>query len=76
MLALKTSEQGFPKAALRKIPVISEAALLKDVMRHLPSTVKTPSEMLSRMIAVASDFPRGGVFPLDLVRATCLCYPR
>jgi hypothetical protein len=34
------------------MPVIFSAARLKEVMRHSESTVKTPSEMLSRMASV------------------------
>jgi hypothetical protein len=39
-------------ASLREMPVISSAARLKDMMRHSWSTVKTPSDMLSKMISV------------------------
>ena len=52
MLDRNTSEQSRPMASLRGIPVISSSARLKDVMRHSASTVKTPSEMLSRIASV------------------------
>jgi hypothetical protein len=52
MLDRNTSEQRRPMASLRGMPVISSAARLKDVMRHSASTVKTPSEMLSRIASV------------------------
>jgi len=49
MLDLNTSEQHCPIASLRGTPVISSAARLKNEMRQSGSTVKTPSEMLSRI---------------------------
>jgi hypothetical protein len=39
-------------ASLRRMPVISSAARLKDVIDQSASTVKTPSEMLSKMMSV------------------------
>jgi hypothetical protein len=51
---LNTSEQRLPIASLRGTPVIFSAAQLKDVMHHPASTVKTPSEMLSRMVSVST----------------------
>ena len=53
MLALKTSQQGFPMASSRVTPVIPCAARLNEVIRQSLSTVKTPSAMESRMIFVA-----------------------
>jgi len=52
MLARNTSAQGFPMASPRDMPVISSAARLNDVILHSPSTVNTPSEMLSRIASV------------------------
>jgi hypothetical protein len=52
MLERKTSEQRRPIASVRDTPVISSAARLNDVMRHIMSTVKTPSEMLSSIASV------------------------
>ncbi|OPZ89153.1 MAG: hypothetical protein BWY73_01557 [candidate division TA06 bacterium ADurb.Bin417] len=52
MLQRKTSEQRRPTASRRGTPVIFSAARLKEVIRHSLSTVKTPSEMLSRMDSV------------------------
>ena len=52
MLDRNTSEQNLPIASSRGMPVISSAARLKEVMRQSPSTVNTPSEMLSRMASV------------------------
>jgi len=52
MLDLNTSEQRRPTASERGTPVITSAALLKEVMRHFRSMVKTPSEMLSRIVSV------------------------
>jgi hypothetical protein len=47
-------------ASLREVLVIFSAARLNEVMRHSRSTVKTPSEMLSRMASVGVSGP--GVF--------------
>jgi hypothetical protein len=52
MLERNTSEQNRPMASLREVFVIFSAARLNEVMRHSRSTVKTPSEMLSRMASV------------------------
>jgi len=52
MLALKTSQQWRPSASSFLMPVMFSAALLKDVMMKSPSTVNTPSAMLSSMIWV------------------------
>jgi len=52
MLDRKTSEHPFPRASPRRTPVISSAARLNEVILQSPSTVKTPSEMLSRMASV------------------------
>jgi hypothetical protein len=60
MLERKTSEHRFPRASPRATPVISSAARLNDVMRHSGSTVKTPSEMLSKMASVGA--PRSEAF--------------
>jgi hypothetical protein len=57
MLDRKTSEHRRPKASLRGTPVISSAARLNEVTRHSESTVKTPSEMLSRMVPVEAAWP-------------------
>jgi hypothetical protein len=56
-LARNTSQQGRPIACSRRIPVIVSAARLKEVTRQPSSTVKTPSQMLSRMMEV--DLARG-----------------
>jgi hypothetical protein len=63
MLARNTSEQRRPMAASRGMPVISSAARLNDETRHSPSTVKTPSEMLSRIesVAIPGSLGAGGV---------------
>jgi hypothetical protein len=52
MLDLKTSQQRRPIASLRFMPVMSSAARLNEVIFQSRSTVKTPSEMLSRIDAV------------------------
>ena len=52
MLERNTSGQSRPIASFRDIPVISSAARLNEVIRHSRSTVKTPSEILSRMASV------------------------
>ena len=49
MFARKTSRQGRPTASSRRIPVISSAARLKDMIRQSRSTVKTPSPRESRI---------------------------
>jgi hypothetical protein len=53
MLARNTSEQRRPMASARAILVICSAARLKEETRHSASTVKTPSEMLSRIEPVS-----------------------
>jgi len=53
----KTSEQRRPIASERPTPVMSSAARLKDVMSQSMSTVKTPSEMLSRITSVGVKAP-------------------
>ena len=57
MLERNTSMQSRPIASRRGTPVISSAARLNEVMRHVSSTVKTPSEMLSRMAPVGAPIP-------------------
>jgi hypothetical protein len=57
MLDRKTSEHRRPMASLRGTPVISSAARLNEVTRQSESTVKTPSEMLSRMVSVEAPWP-------------------
>jgi len=52
MLERNTSGQSRPIASFRDIPVISSAARLNEVIRHSRSTVKTPSEILSRIASV------------------------
>ena len=52
MSARSTSEHRRPMASRRSTPVICSAARLNEVTRHCRSTVKTPSEMLSRMASV------------------------
>jgi len=52
MLDRNTSEQSRPMASLREIPVISSAARLNEVIRQSRSTVKTPSEILSKIAFV------------------------
>ncbi|MPN13149.1 hypothetical protein SDC9_160469 [bioreactor metagenome] len=61
MLDLNTSGQGRPIASLRSMPVMASAARLNEVTRHSRSTVKTPSEMLSRIASVdaAAEFSAG-----------------
>jgi len=54
MLERNTSEQSLPIASCLSTPVISWAARLKEVILHSGSTVKTPSEMLSRMASVTN----------------------
>ena len=51
MLAWNTSLHGLPIATSRGKPVIRSAALLKEVIRQLVSTVNTPSAILSRITA-------------------------
>jgi hypothetical protein len=61
MLERKTSEHRFPTASRRETPVIFSAARLNEVMRQSNPTVKTPSEMLSRMASVGASGERGVV---------------
>jgi len=56
MLERKTSAQRRPSASLRGTPVIFSAARLNEVTRHSPSTVNTPSDMLSKIAFVAVGF--------------------
>ena len=64
MLERKTSEQNRPLASSREMPVIVSAARLNEVMRQSWSTVKTPSEMLSRMASVEAGATGLGLFCL------------
>ena len=62
MLDSKTSQQGRPITSSRRTPVICSAALLKKVMRHSASTVRTPSATQSSTAWASSQsmvFPFG-----------------
>jgi hypothetical protein len=65
ILDRKTSKQRWPRGT----PVIASAARLKVAIRHAVSTVKTPSEMLSKMASVVVGMV--GIYLLRLYVPRC-----